>query len=1152
MTERTRRPSHPRRLAAATLGVLLAVGALAQPTAAVAQETTIPVEDLVGWSGVAFDGTSVAPSAPRIAADGHTGAGAVEVLLDTGARTVDGWEMAVRSLDDAPLDAVSFWVRAENVTTVGVQLVDATGQTHQSFLPVPASDGWQELTLQSPVTDPSHSAWGGAGDGIWHGPARQVGFVVNGWARADTAQPTARLLVDDLTVRAADAPSGFALTPGTLGNLFTEGDPLAFPYTTGADTVRWTVTDGDGRVVDEGEEDADGALDLTAPGRGWFSLSVEGLAAGESVGSATTTFAVLAETDVAATATGRYGAATHYGQGWDPASMGALAVGGVAQFRDEVYWSEVETTPGVYDWSRPRAEFLDAARDSGVKPLLLAGYGNPLYDGGNGPVSDEAVSAYAAYAAAMADEFGDMSTGLEIWNEWDLGLGGNTNVAPEHYVDLLAAASPAVKAVAPELPVIGPAVANLNTDWLEQTFRLGALQYLDGIVLHPYSYPVGAEALDETLSRVDALVRQYNGGESIPLWVTELGWPTGTNARAVSESSQAADIAKSAVITAMHDVQRTFIYDLVNDGVDAQETEENFGLLHHPQDPLGAFTPKPAFVSYSTAAGLLLDATATGRDTSVADLWNVSFDTPDGPLRALWSTSDRAVTLGLRGEVVITDLYGASRTVAAGDGTSILLELGEGPVYVQGEVAGVTASETALTLDPAYLGQAVTARWTMDNRAGTADRTFVLRFDDGQEASQTVAAGTTGTVVVELPPASVLGELFVEATLLEDDVELGRLTARTTVGEPVTLVGDQVALADGGSALRLTVGNASAEPVTIDRLTVDLGGSTQTFLDGVTVAAHESATADLPLTGLAGRADWSAVALVGGRELRASGVVVPVDLGAAVDAAHRTIEVDGVLDDLDDLTPIVPVATGRAADDQSARAWYTWDEDDLFLSVEVTDDVHDQPAAGANIWQGDSVQFTVAAGAPGSATGWHELGMALTPAGPQLYRWLAVGEGPGTVAGARVAVERDDAAATTVYEVAVPWVRLTGVRPDAALLSSAFIVNEADGEGRDGYLAWGGGIAAEKDSAQFLPVRLLPAAGTGGGTDPGTEPGTGTGTGTSGGFDGGAASTAQSGTRGLAGTGVDGTAILAMLGLGALAAGALVVARGRRASGHRP
>lgn len=41
MTERTRRPSHLRRLTAAALGVLLAVGALAQPTAAVAQETTI-------------------------------------------------------------------------------------------------------------------------------------------------------------------------------------------------------------------------------------------------------------------------------------------------------------------------------------------------------------------------------------------------------------------------------------------------------------------------------------------------------------------------------------------------------------------------------------------------------------------------------------------------------------------------------------------------------------------------------------------------------------------------------------------------------------------------------------------------------------------------------------------------------------------------------------------------------------------------------------------------------------------------------------------------------------------------------------------------------------------------------------------------------
>lgn len=1161
MRSRTHLPRPARRGRTLSAGAaLLVVGTLALPSAAVAADTPIAVENLDGWSAVAFDGTTVAPSTVTAADRGHTGASSVQIQLDTAVRGVDGWEMGVRALSNTDLDGVSFWIDADNLHTIGVQLVDVTGQTHQSFLSVPEVDGWQQISLPSVTGEPSHSAWGGAGDGEWHGPAQQVGFVVNGWARTDASVPTATVLVDDIVVSATAEEPAFTLGSGTFGNLFTEGDTVAFPYDTTADTVRWRTTSADGRTLASGEEQNDGSLVLAGASRGWATLTVDAYQDGARIGGAQTTFAVLADTDVAQTANGRYGAATHYGQNWDPASMQALELGGVAQFRDEVYWSEVEKTPGVYDWSLARAEFLDRARATGVKPLLLAGYGNPLYDGGNGPVSPEAVAAYSAYAAEMAEQFGDMSTGIEIWNEWDLGLGGNTNVAPEHYVNLLKSASPAVKAVDPDLPVIGPAIANLNTDWLENTFRLGALDYLDGIVLHPYSYPVGAEALDETLTRIDALVRQYNDGESIPLWITEHGWPTGTNARAISEQSQAANIAKSAVITAMHDVERYYVYDLVNDGVNANETEENFGLLHNPRDPLGAFTPKPAFASYSTAADVLAGATFAGRDTSIADLWNVAFTTPLGPVTALWSTWARSITVELKGDVTLVDMYGGSRQVAAGTGASVVLDLREGPVYVQGELTGVAANATTLTLDPAYLGQPIDAHWTMDNAAGTAAGDYRLVFADGQEVAQTVAAGASATVDFTLPAATALGEYVVDADLYRGTTFLGALTASTTVSEPVTLKGDQTITADGASVLRLTVRNASDAALTVDSLTAVLGEAASTLAEDEQVAPHEALTVDVPLDGLAARTAWTATATIGDRELRASGAVAPLDVDAALDAAHRTIVVDGVLDDLDDLTPVVlagqdaeagALAALAASDDQSARFWYTWDDDNLYVSIEVTDDVHDQPAAGANIWQGDSVQFTVAGGAPGAATAWHELGLALTPVGPQLYRWLAVGEGPGTVAGSQVAVQRDEDARTTVYEAAVPWVRLGGVNPDSALVSSALIVNEADGAGRDGYLAWGGGIAAEKDSAQFLPVRLLAAVdapgtpGTGGGT------GTGTGTGTGGAGTGTAGAAGAAAADPLAQTGASAPIALALLSLALLLGGGVLVARRRRAHAAR-
>ncbi|MDN8547935.1 sugar-binding protein [Microbacterium sp. NM3R9] len=952
-----------------------------------------------------------------------------------------------------------------------------------------------------------------------------------------------------LAAPASAAAPELSITSQAWGNLFHDGDAVSIRYETSAAAITWRVVDGWGEVVDDGSEPSDGTLSPNVTDTGWYRLEVT--ATGDGRTSAATTFAILPDTDAAASATGRFGAATHYGQSWDPASMQALTAGGFAQLRDEIYWSEVETQPGIYDWSRARAEFLDSARAQGIRPLLLAGYGNPLYDAGNGPVSPDAVAAYADYAAAMAAEFGDMSTGIEVWNEWDLGLGGNTNVSPEHYVALLAAASPAIEAAAPGLPVIGPAVANLNTDWLERTFQLGALEHLDGIVLHPYSYPVGADALDETLTRIDALVRRYNDGESLPLWITEHGWPTGTNARAVTERQQAADIAKSAVIAAAHDAERYYVYDLVNDGVVDAETEQNFGLLHHPDDALGAFTPKPSFAAYAVAADALASATFAGRDDPLPGLRHLRFDTADGPLHVLWSDAARTISLEVAGSAEITTMFGAAETVSGGSGAPVLAHVGTEPLYVHGDVTAIGQTAAALTLDPAVAGSPVAGTWTVQGRPDAASA-WRLVLADGTEAAQTTEPGATASTSVTVPAAATAGAYETSARVFEGDRYAGTLRATTTVREPVTLQAAQALTADGASVLRVRVANASATPRALTSLSYVVGATSAQLSAPTTIDADADVVIDVPLDELTEPAAFTATAVVDGSTLTASGRVAPVDAASVQPATHRTITVDGTLDDLGGVAPIAFAANGDADDaDQSARAWLTWDEEYLYLSADVADDVHDQPAQGANIWQGDSIQFTVAGGAPGAATTWHEFGMALTSAGPQLYRWLSVDAGAGPVPGAPVAISRDDDTGRTVYETAIPWSLLRGVDPTTSLLSSAAIVNEADGAGRAGFLSWGGGIAGEKDSGQFTAVRLLaptpvvePPIEP---TEPGVAGGSGSsapGTATGGGTLSSATAAGTGDARALASTG--GSSLLTWLGAAIAAsvtAGGLLVMR---------
>ncbi len=75
------------------------------------------------------------------------------------------------------LAEVRLWVKTTDVSSLGVRIVDSTGQCHQSQAPALVADGeWHEVVLPlAGLVGGEH--WGGANDGKWHGPAK--GFGVN-------------------------------------------------------------------------------------------------------------------------------------------------------------------------------------------------------------------------------------------------------------------------------------------------------------------------------------------------------------------------------------------------------------------------------------------------------------------------------------------------------------------------------------------------------------------------------------------------------------------------------------------------------------------------------------------------------------------------------------------------------------------------------------------------------------------------------------------------------------------------------------------------------------------------------------------------------------------------------------------------------------
>lgn len=146
----------------------------------------------------------------------------------------------------------------------------------------------------------------------------------------------------------------------------------------------------------------------------------------------------------------------------------------------------------------------------------------------------------------------------------------------------------------------------------------------------------------------------------------------------------------------------------------------------------------------------------------------------------------------------------------------------------------------------------------------------------------------------------------------------------------------------------------------------------------------------------------------------------------------------------------------KGADDLSCTWKSAWDDDNLYLLVDVKDDVYHAPISGSNLWNQDGLQFLFDPMRDSAEkSGKYDYGCAVTPAGPEAFCYLtahpSVSEGRAPW---RLAETRLDGGSRR-YEVAIPWKCLAPFRPrSGADLGMSMILNEDDGEGRIGFSGW--------------------------------------------------------------------------------------------------
>lgn len=248
---------------------------------------------------------------------------------------------------------------------------------------------------------------------------------------------------------------------------------------------------------------------------------------------------------------------------------------GIKWDRAEFKPSQANPAKGRYDFSYYDRLFEIADRN-GISCLGLWSHYFPSYDK---HYTQECYDDYVGTLRVAAARYRGRITAWEIWNEPNISFWTGPK---EDYPKLVDACWDVLKASDPTNRVVAFSMAGLGTDFIDMCLGKGVK--FDDISIHPYR----AEP-DERTFLAD-LASITNRSRGTPLWLTEMGWPTGCDQSTYSEIQQAAYYARAYLTAAGSGmVHSIYGYNFIDDGFNVAERENNFGVLRRD------LTPKPAY-----------------------------------------------------------------------------------------------------------------------------------------------------------------------------------------------------------------------------------------------------------------------------------------------------------------------------------------------------------------------------------------------------------------------------------------------------------------------------------------------------------------------------------------------------------------------------
>ncbi|MCU1429981.1 MAG: hypothetical protein JWL83_3981 [Actinomycetia bacterium] len=271
-------------------------------------------------------------------------------------------------------------------------------------------------------------------------------------------------------------------------------------------------------------------------------------------------------------------------------------------------WSTLEMHgKGQFNWG-PSDALVSAANARGLKIDAVVSYA-PFWarPGGSNDIAPPTNSNdYGDFLAAATARYAPLGVHTwEIWNEPNLFTMWSPKPDIAKYTSLLKAAYPRIHAIDSSATVLTGGTSPawdapdgsqyLPLTFLKGIYANGGKGYFDAVGHHPSTYPYSSNLVADWSSfQQSKLIYSYmvsQGDGAKKIWATEIGFPTGTDNRAVSELNEGKLYAESLEAwTAFSFHGPMFIYSVRDEGTNLADHYQNFGIMHVDGTPKAGYT----------------------------------------------------------------------------------------------------------------------------------------------------------------------------------------------------------------------------------------------------------------------------------------------------------------------------------------------------------------------------------------------------------------------------------------------------------------------------------------------------------------------------------------------------------------------------------